>query len=56
MIPNSVHIIEDVRGWREGDYDGYNDYYVNPEFSRSERTRKRIENQQDQELKQLLNQ
>lgn len=55
-MADSVHIIEDVRGWRENDYDGYNDYYVNPEFNRSEHTRKRIEDQQDQELNQLLNQ
>lgn len=28
------HIINIVHGWRIEDYDGYNDYYVNPEFKR----------------------
>lgn len=51
----SGYILDAVFGWREEDYDGYNDYYVNPEFSSSERTRKRIETQQDKELNQLLN-
>lgn len=41
-------IIDSVYGWREDDYDGYNDYYVNPEYHRSETTRKRVE-QQDEE-------
>ena len=34
---------------REEDYDGYNDYYVNPEYHRSERTRKRVEQQKEDE-------
>lgn len=42
-------IIDSVYGWREDDYDGYNDYYVNPEYHRSETNRKRIE-QQDEEI------
>lgn len=46
----SAHIIDNVFGWREEDYDGYNDYYVNPEYNRSETTRKRIETQQDELL------
>lgn len=50
---NEAHIIEDVRGWREDDYDGYNDFYVNPEFHRSEHTRKRIETQRDAELENI---
>lgn len=37
------HILDRCDGWREEDYDGYNDYFVNPEYHRSERTRKRIE-------------
>ena len=41
-------IIDSVYGWREEDYDGYNDYYVNPEYHRSETTRKRCQ-QQDEE-------
>ena len=28
---------------------GYNDYYVNPEYHRSERTRKRVEQQKEDE-------
>lgn len=40
-------IIDSVYGWREDDYDGYNDYYVNPEY-RSETIRKRCQ-QQDEE-------
>lgn len=27
------YIIKHTVNWREEDYDGYNDYYVNPEFS-----------------------
>lgn len=49
----SEHIIDIVYGWRSDDYDGYNDYYVNPEYSRSECTRKRIEDGQDKDLKQF---
>lgn len=26
------HIIPNTVGWREEDYDGYNDYHVNPEY------------------------
>lgn len=26
------HIIKHTVNWREEDYDGYNDYFVNPEF------------------------
>ena len=40
-------IIDSVYGWREDDYDGYNDYYVNPEYHRSETTRKRVEQQDE---------
>lgn len=45
-------IIESVYGWREDDYDGYNDYYVNPEYHRSETTRKRVEQQDEEDDKQ----
>lgn len=50
VLMNSEHIIDNVCGWREEDYDGYNDYYVNPEFVRSETTRKRVDDQQDKQL------
>lgn len=40
-------IIDSVYGWREDDYDGYNDYYVNPEYHRSETTRKRCQQQDE---------
>ena len=26
------HIIKHTVNWREEDYDGYNDYFVNPDF------------------------
>lgn len=42
-------IIDSVYGWREDDYDGYNDYYVNPEYHRSETTRKRVEQQDEKD-------
>lgn len=50
----ALHIIEHCYGWREEDYDGYNDYYVNPEYLYKESTRKKIENQQDKETKEEL--
>jgi hypothetical protein len=43
------HIIDLCVGWREEDYDGYNNYYVNPEYHRSERIRKRVEQQKEDE-------
>ena len=43
------HIIDRCVGWREEDYDGYNDYYVNPEYHRSEHTRKIVEQQKESE-------
>lgn len=42
-------IIDSVYGWREDDYDGYNDYYVNPEYHRSETTRKRCQQQDEKD-------
>ena len=42
-------IIYSVYGWRADDYDCYNDYYVNPEYHRSETTRKRCQQQDEKD-------
>ena len=52
----SAHIIDIVFGWRKEDYDGYNDYYVNPEYHRCELIRRRSRGsvQEDEEQNNVI--
>lgn len=47
-----THIIKHTVNWREEDYDGHNDYFVNPEYLPQHRYYKGYskEEQEDEEL------
>lgn len=44
-----THIIKLTVNWREEDYDGYNDYYVPPEFRPSNKQYKVDDNQEQED-------
>lgn len=50
-----THIIKHTVNWREEDYDGYNDYFVNPEYMPSNKYYKGHDKQEQEDEEWMFN-